>query len=162
MIGFVVTGEQGSRVLNAVPLHILQFHGDATPAFCSGWSVVKAIAMNDGVDLLEENNRFHQASTLWIALTAGNLAARVSPLTGVTLPEMSDRIVLAGGLNVQNVAKRVTGEACKRGLSSGVGHSKGIKDRDRLRRLSMPQAAHKRALKRFVHRPFGHRSGNTS
>ena len=136
---FVNASEQEvESVLNAVPLHMLQFHGDETPAFCSqfGRPYLKAIAMNDGVDLLEENNRFHQASALLLDSAHGGQFGG----TGVTfdwsrvLPEVSDRIVLAGGLNAQNVASAITQvRPAAVDVSSGVEHSKGIKDRDKVK-----------------------------
>lgn len=136
---FVNASEQEvERVLNAVPLHMLQFHGDETPAFCSqfGRPYLKAIAMNDGVDLLEENNRFHQASALLLDSAHGGQFGG----TGATfdwsrvLPEVSDRIVLAGGLNAENVASAITQvRPAAVDVSSGVEHSKGIKDRDKVK-----------------------------
>ena len=92
--------------------------------------------MNDGVDLLEENNRFHQASALLLDSAHGGQFGG----TGVTfdwsrvLPEVSDRIVLAGGLNAENVASAITQvRPAAVDVSSGVEHSKGIKDRDKVK-----------------------------
>ena len=43
-------------VLEQVPLHVLQFHGDETAAFCEQFArpFIKAIRMRDGIDLRDE------------------------------------------------------------------------------------------------------------
>ena len=135
MVGLFVNAskQQIENVLKSVPLQMLQFHGDESPTFCAqfGRPYLKAIAMSDGVDLLMENNRFHTASALLLdSAHDGQFGG-----TGVTfdwsqvLPEVRDRVVLAGGLNAENVASAIAQVSpAAVDVSSGVEQSKGIKD----------------------------------
>ena len=131
------SAEQVEAVLASVPLHMLQFHGAESPAFCEqfGRPYLKAVAMEEGVDLLRENDRFHSASALLLdSAHDGQFGG-----TGTTfdwsriLPEVRDRIVLAGGLSADNVADAVAQvRPIAVDVSSGVERSKGIKDRAKI------------------------------
>ena len=48
-----------NRILEQVPIDLLQFHGDESPKDCDGYNrpFIKAVRMREGVDLLEEANR---------------------------------------------------------------------------------------------------------
>ena len=116
---------------------MLQFHGAESPAFCEqfGRPYLKAVAMEEGVDLLRENDRFHSASALLLdSAHDGQFGG-----TGTTfdwsriLPEVRDRIVLAGGLSADNVADAVAQvRPIAVDVSSGVERIKGIKDRAKI------------------------------
>ena len=131
------SAEQVEAVLASVPLHMLQFHGAESPAFCEqfGRPYLKAVAMEEGIDLLRENDRFHSASALLLdSAHDGQFGG-----TGTTfdwsriLPEVRDRIVLAGGLSADNVADAVAQvRPVAVDVSSGVERSKGIKDRAKI------------------------------
>jgi tryptophan synthase beta chain len=58
--------EEIRRVLETVPLDILQFHGDETPDACGGYGrpYIKAIRMRDGVDLHRLMETYGAASGL--------------------------------------------------------------------------------------------------
>ena len=47
--------------LAAVPLQLLQFHGDETPEYCAAFEVpyLKAVRVRPGVDLLQYAQQFH-------------------------------------------------------------------------------------------------------
>jgi phosphoribosylanthranilate isomerase len=98
--------------LDAVPLDLLQFHGDEEPGFCRGFGrrYLKAIAAREGVDLLRCAERYDDAAG-WIfdAHVPGDLPGG----TGRTfdwsrLPRQSARpLVLSGGLDAANVADAI-------------------------------------------------------
>jgi len=131
------SAERVEEVLASVPLHMLQFHGAESPAFCEqfGRPYLKAIAMEEGVDLLRENDRFHSASALLLdSAHDGQFGG-----TGTTfdwsrvLPEVRGRVVLAGGLSADNVAAAVAQvRPVAVDVSSGVECSKGVKDRAKI------------------------------
>ena len=54
------------KTLAAVPLQLLQFHGDETPAYCSAFGVpyLKAVRVRPGVDLLQYARDFRDARGL--------------------------------------------------------------------------------------------------
>ncbi len=135
-------------VLATVPLDVLQFHGDETPALCRafGRPYLKAIAVSGTAGeagLLEYAARYGDAAgLLFDAPPSGGLPGG----TGTTfdwdaLPKLTGRsVVLSGGLNPGNV-----GEAVRRvrpwavDVSSGVEAAgadgrpeKGIKDPERI------------------------------
>lgn len=133
-VGLFVNEDAGAvrRVLEQVPLQLLQFHGEEDAAYCRQFRLpyIKAARVRAGLDLLEYAAAFHDARGLLLdAFVEGyggagqafdwNLVPRNLPLP----------LILSGGLDAGNV-----GEALHRlhpwavDVSSGVESSKGIKD----------------------------------
>ena len=74
MVGLFVdpSAEEVETVLEAVPLNLLQFHGEESPVFCGqfGRPYLKAIPMSADVNLAREAERFHAASALLLDVSA--------------------------------------------------------------------------------------------
>ena len=134
-VGLFVDAEPEAvrAVLRQVPLGALQFHGDEPPDYCAAFARpwIKAVAMRDGIDPLEQARRYAGASSLLL----DTFDARVAGGSGRRFDwdrvpsELAPRIVLAGGLDAANVAEavmRVRPHAVD--VSGGVEASKGIKD----------------------------------
>jgi phosphoribosylanthranilate isomerase len=139
VVGLFVDAEPEAvrRVLRQVPLGALQFHGNEPPDYCAVFDRpwIKAVAMRDGIDPLEQARRYAGAASLLL----DTFDARVAGGTGRRFdwdrvpPELAPRIVLAGGLDAGNVAEavmRVRPHAVD--VSGGVEASKGIKDRNKI------------------------------
>lgn len=121
------------EVLAAVPLDLLQFHGDESPEYCAqfGRPYLKAVRVRAGVDLLQCAARYEGAKALL-------LDAHVEGIPGGTgatfdwklLPEQLPLpVILSGGLDAGNVAAGIEQvRPCAVDVSSGVEAMKGIKD----------------------------------
>lgn len=125
------------NVLREVPLDTLQFHGEESPEFCASFNrpYFKAISMREGIDLRGEAERFSSAS----ALLVDTFQAGVPGGTGVSfdwsrLPaDLSKPLILAGGLNPDNVAQAIIqARPYAVDVSSGVEAAKGIKDAEKI------------------------------
>lgn len=121
------------KVLSEVPLAMLQFHGDETPAFCAsfGMPYIKAVRVRPELDLVQYAALFPDAAGLLLdAYVAGTHGGTGKTFDWGLIPErMPMPIVLSGGLSVANVAegiRRVRPWAVD--VSSGVEAAKGIKD----------------------------------
>jgi len=139
VVGLFVDAEPEAvrTVLRQVPLGALQFHGNEPPDYCAVFDRpwIKAIAMRDGIDPLEQARRYAGAASLLL----DTFDARVAGGTGRRFdwdrvpPELAPRMVLAGGLDAGNVAEavmRVRPHAVD--VSGGVEASKGIKDHNKI------------------------------
>ena len=139
VVGLFVDAEPEAvrAVLRQVPLGALQFHGNEPPDYCAVFDRpwIKAVAMRDGIDPLEQARRYTGAASLLL----DTFDARVAGGTGRRFDwdrvprELAPRIVLAGGLDAGNVAEavmRVRPHAVD--VSGGVEASKGIKDRNKI------------------------------
>lgn len=103
--------EEVEAVLQAVPLDVLQFHGDEEPDFCRrfGRPYLKALRVKPGTDLLQCALHFHDAQGLLLDAFVEGVAGgtglsfdwRLIP-PGLPLP-----VVLSGGLAAQNVAAAI-------------------------------------------------------
>ena len=134
-VGLFVNAEPAfiESVLQAVPLDLLQFHGDETPADCArfGRPYIKAVRVNRETDLLKCAADFDAACGLlldaWVPGVPGGTGERFDwTLIPTNLPKP---VILSGGLTPGNVAEavqRVRPWAVD--VSSGVEVSKGIKD----------------------------------
>jgi phosphoribosylanthranilate isomerase len=128
------------RVLRAVPLDLLQFHGDEAPAECAryGRPWIKAVRVNRDTDLLKCAADFDAARGLlldaFVPGVPGGTGERFD--WGLIPPDLPKPVILSGGLNPDNVAdavKRVRPWAVD--VSSGVEASKGIKDAHQIARF---------------------------
>ncbi len=129
------------RALTSVPNALLQFHGGEDPAWCRsfGRPYVRAVALAEGVDLLDFEVRYADAAGLLADTPPTGAAAfggsgrsfpwqRVPPPAQRTLP-----LILAGGLQAQNVAAAI-GQVRPHAVdvSSGVETARGIKSVERM------------------------------
>ncbi len=129
--------ERIREVIDSVAVDLLQFHGEESPEFCSSFSVpyIKAIRMDRHVDLGDIERRYRAARGLlldaWHPEQKGGTGLQFD---WTQIPRHCRMpIILAGGLNVENVSKALARtRPYALDVSSGVEIGKGIKDRDRM------------------------------
>ena len=142
------TMDEVETVVRQAPVSLLQFHGDETVEQCVAIArkvnrpFVRAIRMAAGVsaaDLLKYERNYRAASALFSGLL---LDALVEGYGGggkvfdwsLIPKELAPRVVLSGGLSVQNATEAVLQvRPYAVDVSSGVELSKGIKDAARVR-----------------------------
>lgn len=117
---------------SALPINLLQFHGDEDADYCRQFSRpwLRAARVRPGLDLVEFARSFPEARGLLLdAFVEGyGGGGHVFDWTLIP-PDLPCSLVLSGGLNADNV-----GEAIRRvrpvavDVSSGVEMGKGIKD----------------------------------
>lgn len=146
---FVNATVEEVRAARAVaPLSLLQFHGDETPEHSAALAgavnmpftqVFRVKPDTRFEDLLEYEQRYRAASPLFASLLLDTYVDAYGGAGKVfdwsLIPEeLAPRVVLSGGLSVQNATDavvRVRPYAVD--ISSGVEASKGIKDASRVR-----------------------------
>lgn len=121
------------EVLDAVPLDVLQFHGDESPEQCGGhgrpW--FKALRVQPGMDLRAQAARYPGAQAILLdAFVPGVPGGTGERFDWSLIPsDLPKPLILAGGLTPDNV-----GEAIARvrpygvDVSGGVEAAKGLKD----------------------------------
>ncbi|MGZ5050945.1 MAG: phosphoribosylanthranilate isomerase [Methylobacter sp.] len=121
------------EVLDRVPIDCLQFHGDEPPEACRmyGKRYMKAVRMQEGIDIAELAGQYHDASGLLLdAYHPGAKGGTGSRFDWDLIPEHCTLpIILAGGLDESNAKQAV--QAVKPyalDVSSGVEAEKGVKD----------------------------------
>jgi phosphoribosylanthranilate isomerase len=140
-VGLFVDADRASieSVLAHVPLQLLQFHGNESPAFCASFHrpFIKALRMAEGVDVSAVEREFAEAGASGLLLDSYNPVAPGG--TGETfgwerIPATHQLpLILAGGLSPENVAaavKQVKPYAVD--VSSGVEIAPGRKDSARI------------------------------
>jgi len=125
------------QVLDALRIDLLQFHGDESPAQCAsfGKPFIKAVRMRCGIDLEQVCERYRDAAALLVDTYRPGKAGGTGEVFDWSLipPRLAHRVILAGGLNPENVeqaVRRVRPYAVD--VSGGVESSKGIKDRRKI------------------------------
>jgi phosphoribosylanthranilate isomerase len=137
------TLEEVQEVVRAAPVSLIQFHGDETPGQCAAIAAavarpfVRAFRVRPDTaasDLLECELAYRAASPWFSGLLLDTYVDAYGGAGKVfdwsLIPkELAPRVVLSGGLSVQNATEavvRVRPYAVD--ISSGVEESKGIKD----------------------------------
>jgi len=123
--------------LQQIPTALLQFHGDESPDRCESWGrpFLKALAVSEGVDLLDCQVRFHAAQALLLDAPVEGYGGGGKVFDWSLIPSgVRHRLVLSGGLNPANVIDGVTRvRPWAVDVSSGVEVAKGVKDPDKMR-----------------------------
>lgn len=128
------------RVLKAVPISQIQFHGNESAQFCQGFGrpYVKSIAVSTD-DEMQQVMREHSASRAFLfdTLVPGKHGGTGKTFDWTKIPRKNvGHRVLAGGLNAENVAEAIRiGGPDAVDVSSGVESSAGVKDHDLVRRF---------------------------
>ena len=127
-----------NETLDAVPLDLLQFHGDETPEQCQGYHrpYIKALRVKAGDDIAGTCKAYAGASGILLdAYVEGVPGGTGQAFDWSLIPrDLSAPIILAGGLTVENVAGAIVQvRPYAVDVSGGVEKSKGIKDHDKIR-----------------------------
>lgn len=126
-----------NEILEAVPLDLLQFHGDETPQDCEGYNRpwIKALRVRAGDDLEAECKRYARASGILLdTYVAGVPGGTGEAFDWALVPKhLSKPIILAGGLSADNVGAAIAQvRPYAVDVSGGVEQAKGIKDAARI------------------------------
>jgi len=132
------TKEQVEEALASVAIHCLQFHGSEPPEFCAQFNrpYIKAVPMTRGADLAATNARYTDARGLLLdSVHNGQFGGSGESFDWAAVDrKLRHRVVLAGGLTPDNVARAVRQvQPIAIDVSSGVESSKGIKDSEKMR-----------------------------
>ncbi|MCM8593754.1 phosphoribosylanthranilate isomerase [Accumulibacter sp.] len=123
--------------LTAVPIHLLQFHGEEDEAYCRQFDrpYIKAARVRPGMDLLQYAASFPSAQAILLDAFVDGYGGAGRVFDWSLVPaSLGKPVILSGGLDAGNV-----GEAIRRlrpdavDVSSGVEVGKGVKDAERMR-----------------------------
>lgn len=138
-VGLFVNGSRCelNEILEAVPLDLLQFHGDETPSDCVGFNrpYIKALRVRPGDDLEAACQQYASASGILLdTFVAGVPGGTGEAFDWSLVPaQLSKPIILAGGLSADNVAQAIAQvQPYAVDVSGGVEQAKGIKDAARI------------------------------
>lgn len=127
-----------NETLDAVPLDLLQFHGDETPDECAGYHrpYIKALRVRAGDDIAASCAAYAGASGILLdAYVEGIPGGTGEAFDWSLIPQgLSKPIILAGGLCAENVAQAIAQvRPYAVDVSGGVEQGKGIKDSAKIR-----------------------------
>lgn len=123
------------RVLRTLPIDLLQFHGDESPAFCESFErpYIKALPMADDVDLNAAARDYRHARALLLDAHARGESGGQGRTFDWRRIELPLPVVLAGGLGPDNVGRAIeTVRPWAVDVSSGVESGPGIKSHERM------------------------------
>jgi phosphoribosylanthranilate isomerase len=126
------------EILDAVPLDLLQFHGDETPDACDGYQrpYIKALRVKPGDDIAALVAGYPKASGVLLDAYVPGVPGGTGESFDWSLipPKLSKPLILAGGLTAENVGAAVREvRPYAVDVSGGVEASKGIKDARKIR-----------------------------
>ena len=127
-------------VLASVAVDLLQFHGNETGDFCRSFKrpYIKALGMADDHDLEQRIKHYSDARAVLLdSHQTGAAGGTGESFDWASIPQsFAQSMILAGGLNPQNVAEAITRvRPYAVDLSSGVETAPGIKDADLMAQL---------------------------
>ncbi|NWB95413.1 phosphoribosylanthranilate isomerase [Pseudomonas gingeri] len=125
------------EILDAVPLDLLQFHGDETREQCEGYHrpYIKALRVKAGDDIAAACAAYPSASGILLdTYVEGIHGGTGAAFDWSLVPRgLSKPIILAGGLTADNVAEAIAQvKPYAVDVSGGVEQAKGIKDRTKI------------------------------
>lgn len=124
-------------VIQVLPTTLLQFHGQETESFCTAFSkpYIKAVPMQTDTDINAYCERYVSAQGLLLdTANAQGFGGVGQSFDWALIPKkLAKPIILAGGLNIDNVARAIqTVRPFALDLNSGVESSKGVKDQAKI------------------------------
>ena len=136
--------------LAALPIHLLQFHGDEDEGYCRQFErpYIKAARVRPGMDLIQYAAGFPSAQAILLDAFVEGYGGGGKVFDWALVPDaLGKPLILSGGLDAENVAaavRRLRPAAVD--VSSGVEASKGIKDGAKIRAFAAALRATGRAV----------------
>jgi len=129
-----------NKILETVPLDILQFHGAESPAYCSSFSrpYIKAVPMQGLTDFAAYADKYTESKGFLVDSHAPDTVGGTGKTFDWTqIPTNYPKpIILAGGLNPENIASAIkTTNVYAVDVSSGVESSAGKKDKAKVEKF---------------------------
>jgi len=126
------------EILDAVPLDLLQFHGDETSAQCEGHGrpYIKALRVRPGEDIAACCAEYNQASGILLDTYVPGVPGGTGEAFDWSLvpADLGKPVILAGGLTADNVRAAIAQVSPYAvDVSGGVEASKGVKDAEKIR-----------------------------
>ncbi|WP_283149266.1 phosphoribosylanthranilate isomerase [Silvimonas soli] len=120
-------------LLEVLPLDLLQFHGDESPAYCRsfGRPYIKAVRVKPDTNLLEYAAQYRDARGLLVdAFVEGTPGGTGEAFDWSLIPQdLPLPLILSGGLHPDNVREAIAAvKPWAVDVSSGVESTRGIKD----------------------------------
>ncbi len=130
--------EQVQSVLDAVPLSLLQFHGNESEAECARWGMryIKAFRVRPGHSVTALTTPYSSACGFLLDSYQPGVMGGTGELFDWDLipQQLSKPLILAGGLSPANLAQAINRvRPYGVDVSSGVEHQPGIKDHDKIK-----------------------------
>ena len=138
IVGLFVNEERANvrRTVEALPLQLLQFHGEESEADCAdfGLPYIKAARVRPGLDLLEYAGLFPSAQGLLLDAFVEGYGGSGQIFDWSLIPRrLPLPLILSGGLSASNVASAVRAiRPWAVDCSSGVERGPGLKDAQRI------------------------------
>jgi phosphoribosylanthranilate isomerase len=133
------THQEIEAALRQVPHALLQFHGDEPESECAryGRPYLRAMRMEEGVDLLDCTRRFPSAAALLLDAPSDRYGGSGRTFDWARIPRQRAKpVVLAGGLDSGNVARAISAvQPYAVDVSSGVEDAPGVKSALRIRQF---------------------------
>jgi phosphoribosylanthranilate isomerase len=127
------------RAINALPMALLQFHGDESPQRCEAAArpYLRAARMSEGFDLLDFATQFSNAQAILLDAHVEGYGGGGKVFDWSLIPaNVPSPVVLSGGLHAGNVTEGILQvRPWAVDVSSGVEAAKGIKDAVLIRRF---------------------------
>lgn len=139
VVGLFVNADaaQVRETLAAVPLHLLQFHGDEDEAYCRqfGRPYLKAARVKPGLDLVQYTAGFPTAQAIVLDACVDGYGGGGTVFDWSLIPaQIGKPIILSGGLDAGNVGEAIARvQPAAVDVSSGVEAAPGIKDAEKIR-----------------------------
>ena len=134
-VGLVVNpdGDWLHALLDQVPIDLIQFHGDETEPFCKQFNkpYIKAVRVQQNMDLTSLGQTFNSSRGILLdTYVPGQPGGTGQSFDWDLIPKsMSKPLILAGGLNPENVAQAIARvKPWAVDVSGGVEQIKGVKD----------------------------------
>ena len=126
------------RILGALPVDIIQFHGDEPPAFCQQFNrpFIKALRVRPELDLAAACSDYAAGRGILLDAWQEGIPGGTGKSFDWQLAQksLSLPVILAGGLNAKNVAHAINLlNPAAVDVSGGVERAPGIKDAARVR-----------------------------
>lgn len=135
VVGLFVNADQSEieKIIAEVGIDLIQFHGDESPAFCRQFNhpYIKAVRVKPDTNLIQYADDFFDAKALLLDAYAEGVPGGTGhsfdwDLIPKNLPKP---VILAGGLNAENVAQAIHDvRPYAVDVSGGVELAKGVKD----------------------------------